>query len=494
MEYYDIYRDISERTNGDIYLGVVGPVRTGKSTFIKRFMEALVIPNIQNEYSKDRAQDELPLSGDGRLITTTEPKFIPNEAVNIAIGSDLDVKVRLIDCVGYIVPEAEGHMNNNQPRMVKTPWFEEEIPFVQAAELGTKKVINDHSTIGIVITTDGTITDIPRNSYIEAESRVVNELKKLGKPFVVVYNTKKPYDSDVQESAAALSREYDVPVVPMDVAQMKVEDINQLLEKVLYEFPLNEIQFMLPKWVEALENDHWLKKQWVNAIKEYIYPLENIRQIKQALEQFKEMDIIKSIYLEKIKLGEGIVKIDVNTADDLFYKILSETTGMEISGDHELMSLITELAETKREYDKVATALKEVREKGYGIVSPIFEELTLEKPEMVKQGNKYGVKLHASAPSYHIIKANIETDVSPIVGTEKQSEDLINYLLSEFETEPSKIWESNIFGKSLHELVNEGLQNKLAHLADEADAQMKLQETLEKIINEGDGGLICILL
>jgi len=492
MEYYDIYRDISERTNGDIYIGIVGPVRTGKSTFVKRFMETLVIPNIKNEYSKERTQDELPQSGDGKVITTTEPKFIPNEAISITIGGDFEVKVRMIDCVGYMVPEAEGHLYKNVPRMVKTPWFEEEIPFSQAAEIGTKKVITDHSTIGIVVTTDGSIVDIPRSSYIEAEQRAINELKKLGKPFIVVYNTKKPFDQEMIEEANNLSREYDVPVVPMDVAQMKSEDIHQILEKILYEFPLNEIQFMLPKWVETLDNEHWVKQAWIDYVKEYIFPLENLRQIKDVVETFRNIDFIKNIYLEKIQLGEGVVKIDVNTTEDLFYKVLSETTGIEIHGDHELMSLIKELAGTKKEYDKVAYAMHEVKEKGYGVVSPIFEELTLEEPEIIKQGNKFGVKLRASAPSYHIIRTNIQAEVSPIMGTEKQSEELVNYILSEFATDPSKIWESNIFGKSLHELVNEGLQNKLYRMPE--DAQKKLQETLQKIINEGSGGLICILL
>lgn len=492
MEYYDIYRDISERTNGDIYIGIVGPVRTGKSTFVKRFMETLVIPHIKNEHSKERTQDELPQSGDGKMITTTEPKFIPNEAIGITIGGDFAVKVRMIDCVGYMVPEAEGHLYNNTPRMVKTPWFEEEIPFAQAAEIGTKKVITDHSTIGIVVTTDGSITDISRGSYIEAEQRAINELKRLGKPFIVMYNTKRPYDPEVIAEASTLSREYDVPVVPMDIAQMKSEEIHQILEKILYEFPLNEIQFMLPKWVETLDNDHWVKKAWIEYVQEYIFPLENIRQIKEAIDEFRNIDFIKNIYLEKIQLGEGVVKVDINTTEELFYRVLSETTGMEIHGDHELMMLIKDLAATKKEYDKVAYAMNEVKERGYGVVSPIFEELTLEDPEIVKQGNRFGVKLRASAPSYHIIRANIQTEVSPIVGTEKQSEDLINYLMSEFETDPSKIWQSNIFGKSLHELVNEGLQNKLYRMPE--DAQQKLQETLQKIINEGSGGLICILL
>lgn len=492
MEYYDIYKDISERTNGDIYIGVVGPVRTGKSTFIKRFMETLVLPNIKNEHHKERAQDELPQSGDGKIITTTEPKFIPNEAVSITIGGDFEVKVRMIDCVGYVVPEAEGHFYNNVPRMVKTPWFDEEIPFAQAAEVGTKKVITDHSTIGIVITTDGSFTDISRGSYIEGEQRAVNELKRIGKPFIVVYNTKKPFDAEVIETTNELSREYDVPVVPMDIAQIKTEDIHQLLEKILYEFPLNEVQFMLPKWVETLDNEHWVKKAWIDCVKEHIEGVDNIRQVKDVVTNLRELDFIKNVYLEKIQLGEGVVKVDVNTADDLFYQILSETTGIEIHGDHELMRLIKELAGTKKEYDKVAYAMNEVKVKGYGVVSPVFDEITLEEPEIIKQGNRFGVKLRASAPSYHIIRANIQTEVAPIVGTEKQGEDLVHNMLSEFETDPGQIWESNIFGKSLHELVNEGLQNKLYRMPE--DAQQKLQETLQKIINEGNGGLICILL
>ncbi|ONI44053.1 stage IV sporulation protein A [Candidatus Epulonipiscioides gigas] len=490
---YDVYRDIKERTSGDIYLGIVGPVRTGKSTFIKRFMESLVIPNIQNDYSKERAQDELPQSGGGTMITTTEPKFIPNEAVNITIGGDFSVNVRLIDCVGYVIPDAEGYLySDNTPRMVKTPWYSEEIPFTQAAEIGTKKVINDHSTIGIVVTTDGTVTDIPRNSYVEAEHRVIAELKKLGKPFIVVYNTKRPFELEVINQANQLSKEYDVPVIPLDVAQMKIDDINQILERILYEFPLNEIQFILPKWAETLDNDHWFKTQWINNIKEHIFPLENIRQVKEVIDKFKEIENVDNIYLEKIELGEGIIKVLVHTNEELFYKILSETTGMEINGDHELMSLIKDLSATKKEYDKVAMALEDVKRKGYGVVNPRKEDLTLEKPEMVTQNNRFGVKLRASAPSYHIIRADIQTEVSPLIGTEKQSEDLINYLTSEFENSPETMWESNIFGRSLYDIINEGLQTKLYKMPE--DAQEKLQETLQKIINEGTGGLICIIL
>lgn len=492
MENYNVYRDISERTNGDIYIGVVGPVRSGKSTFIKRFMEELVIPNITNEHNKQRTKDELPQSGDGKMITTTEPKFIPNEAIPIAIGGDFQVKVRMIDCVGYMIPDTDGHMYNETPRMVKTPWFEEEIPFAQAAEIGTAKVITDHSTIGIVITTDGSVTSFERADYEEAEQRVVDELKELGKPFIVVYNTNRPYDGDSIEKTKELSERYNVPVVPLNVAQIKLDDIHSLLERVLYEFPLNEMQFAFPRWIETLDRDHWLNKQLIERVKEVVYPLENIRQVKEALGDFKDPQIIKNVFLETIQLGEGVVKIDITTVDDLFYRILSETTEMEISGDHELIKLIKELSDTKKEYDKVAYALHEVKQKGYGVVTPVFDELILEEPMLVKHGNKYAVKLRASAPSYHIIKANIQTDISPIVGTQAQSEELVEYLTREFASDPRKVWESNIFGKSLHELVNEGLQNKLYHMP--LDAQDKLQETLQKIINEGSGGLICIIL
>ncbi|NLI88952.1 MAG: stage IV sporulation protein A [Epulopiscium sp.] len=492
MENYDVYKDISDRTNGDIYIGVVGPVRSGKSTFIKRFMEELVIPNINNEHNKERTKDELPQSGDGKMITTTEPKFIPNEAIPISVGEDLEVKVRMIDCVGYMIPDTDGHMYNETPRMVKTPWFDEEIPFAQAAEVGTQKVITDHSTIGIVITTDGSVTEFERTDYEEAEQRVIEELKELGKPFIVVYNTNRPYDNENIETAKELSARYNVPVVPMNVAQIKIDDIHGLLEKVLYEFPLSEMQFRFPRWIETLENDHWLNNQLINQIKEIVYPLNNIREVKGSLQNFKDEEIIKNVFLEKIQLGDGIVKLDITTEDDLFYRILSETTDMEISGDHELIKLIRQLSDVKKEYDKVSYALHEVKQKGYGVVTPVFEELVLEEPKLVKHGNQYAVKLRANAPSYHIIKANIETDISPIVGTEKQSEELVEYLTKEFETDPKKVWESNIFGKSLHELVNEGLQNKLYHMP--VDAQDKLQQTLQKVINEGSGGLICIIL
>lgn len=492
MENYNIYQDIADRTNGDIYIGVVGPVRTGKSTFIKRFMDLLVIPNIENSYNKERAKDELPQSAAGKTIMTTEPKFVPNESVSISLNDEIDLNVRMIDCVGYMVEGATGHLEGESPRMVNTPWYDYEIPFIEAAEIGTRKVISEHSTIGIVVTTDGTITDIPRKDYEEAEERVIRELKELNKPFVVLLNSSKPYDAQTQELNEELSQRYDVPVITCNCAQLKMDDINRIMENVLYEFPVQEIQFMLPKWVETLNKEHWLKKQIITAVKDTIYPVYNFRDLKESIYDFEDYDFIKKVYQEKINLGKGVVKVDISIAEELFYRVLSEATGMEIEGEHQLISIISKLADIKKEYDKVSYALHEVKQKGYGVVTPLLDELKLEEPEIVKQGNKFGVKLRASAPSIHLIRADIETEVSPIVGTEKQSEELVNYLMSEFETDPRKIWESNIFGKSLHELVNEGLQNKLYRMPE--DAQMKLQETLQKIINDGHGGLICIIL
>ncbi|NLP46151.1 MAG: stage IV sporulation protein A [Epulopiscium sp.] len=492
MEDFNIYHDISTRTNGDIYLGVVGPVRTGKSTFIKRFMDLLVLPNMDNTYSRERAKDEMPQSAAGKTIMTTEPKFVPNEAVSIALEDNIELKVRMIDCVGYMIPGATGHLEGENPRMVNTPWYDHQIPFIEAAEIGTKKVINEHSTIGIVVTTDGSITDIERESYIEAEERVVNELKELKKPFVMLLNTTRPYDNKTIELKEELSEKYKIPVLAVNCAQLKVEDINQMMENVLYEFPIQEININTPSWLETLENDHWLKNQFIIAVKEVVKPIYKLREVKENLLELEKNEFVQKIHFERMNLGEGIIKMSVALEEKWFYQILSETTDIEIKGEYQLISLMKKLANIKKEYDKVAYALQEVRQKGYGIVTPVLEELSLEEPEIVKQGNRFGVKLRASAPSIHLIRADIQTEVSPIVGTEKQSEELVNYLMSEFETDPKKIWESNIFGKSLHELVNEGLQNKLYRMPE--DAQMKLQETLQKIINEGNGGLICIIL
>ncbi len=493
MKNIDIYKDISSRTNGDIYIGVVGPVRTGKSTFIKKFMESFVIPNISDEYKKDRALDELPQSASGKTIMTTEPKFVPNESVELNLDGNVRMKTRLVDCVGYLVDSAVGHLENDMPRMVRTPWSEEDMPFAKAAEIGTHKVIKDHSTIGLVITTDGSITDIERNDYIPAESRVINELKSLDKPFVVILNSTHPEDEETRHLAEEMSDRYDTSVIPLDIANLNQNDLTRVFERVLDEFPVTEIGFKLPEWFSILDFEHWLKQSVINTVKENFSKDYSLREINELVGKIAdESEIFDSITVDNAKLEDGCIKIKMNINPSMFYKVLSEMSNFDVKSDGDIFKLLKDFAKTKQEYDKIAMALEEVRIKGYGIVTPQIDELTLEEPEIVKQGNKYGVKLKASAPSIHMIRADIETEVSPIVGSEKQSEDLVKYLLSEFESDPKKIWQSNIFGKSLHELVNEGLHNKLYRMPDEA--QMKLQETLQKIINEGSGGLICIIL
>ncbi len=492
MENLELYQDIAKRTDGDIYVGVVGPVRTGKSTFIKRFMDLLVIPNIDNEYKKERARDELPQSAAGRTIMTTEPKFVPNEAVEITVGDNIKFKTRLVDCVGYLVNNAIGYLEDDMPRMVKTPWYKEEIPFEEAAEIGTKKVIQEHSTIGIVMTTDGSITDIPREDYIEAEERVVNELKAMNKPFIIILNSDNPYSDYCVNLAQNLEEKYGCSVMPMNCANLNIDDINKMFTKILYEFPIDQINLNFPKWINSLEDDHPIKIELFSELKIAFTNAHLLKDIDSCVTKISQTEIIQQTTISQIQLGTGSVDINIALKEELLYKVLTEMSGLNISCEEDLFSTLIDLASCKSEYDKIAYAIEEVKAKGYGIVTPTIDELILDEPEMVKQGSRFGVKLKAKAPSIHMIRADIETEVSPIVGSEKQSEELVNYLLSEFESDPKKIWDSNIFGKSLHELVNEGLQNKLCHMPE--DAQMKLQETLERIVNEGSGGLICIIL
>lgn len=492
MDSFNIYRDIAERTQGDIYVGVVGPVRTGKSTFIKKFMDTMVIPKINNTYKKERAKDELPQSGSGKTIHTTEPKFVPNEAIEITIDDDVKFKVRLIDCVGYIVKGALGYLEDEEPKMVNTPWYEYEIPFEDAAEIGTRKVITDHSTIGLLVTTDGSITGLAREDYVEAEERVVEELKSINKPFVVVLNTKNINSPETESLKNDLEKKYDVTVQVMDVFNMTEKDIEKLFNQVLTEFPVKEINIDMPVWIEKLSPDHWLKKEFFKIIKGMCQNINKIKDIKPIFNDAKNTENLGASALEQINLGDGTAKMLLKPSEDIFYKVLSENCDVNVSSESDLIVLIKELNAAKKEYDKIKDALIDVKETGYGLVAPQLSEMSFEEPEIVKQGSKFGVKLKASAPSLHFIKADIKTEISPIMGSEKESEELVKALMDQYDKDPASLWQSNMFGKSLEVLVKEGLQNKLYKMPE--DVQTKIQKTLQKIINEGSGGLICIIL
>ena len=487
-----IYQDIAKRTAGSLFLGVLGPVRTGKSTFIKRFMETQVIPNIDNVYRRERAIDELPQSGSGKTVMTAEPKFVPEEAVEISLEDGATVSVRLIDSVGYMVKGAMGQYEDGQPRMVMTPWFDEEIPMAEAAEIGTRKVITEHSTIGIVVTTDGSITDIDREDYVEPEDRVIGELKELGKPFIVLLNCEEPDSQRAQAISREIAQKHGVACMPINCLTLDEQDIRKILQAVLFEFPLCELDFFLPAWVDALQMDHPIKSGIYSRIREAAAGLEHVRQVRAAMEEIGNGEEVQNARITGIDLGKGVAGVELELPRQLFYDTISAQSGFTIADDGDLMSLLTELAAVKSAYDKVSSALESVHETGYGIVMPGMDELILQEPEIMKQGGRYGVRLRASAPSIHMFKVDIESTVSPIVGNEKQSEDMVNYLMDKFQGDTAKIWESNIFGRSFHELVNEDLQAKLQRMPE--DARRKFQETLQRIVNEGSGGLICIIL
>ena len=492
MSEHSIYKDIAERTGGDIYIGVVGPVRSGKSTFIKRFMESIVLPNIGEGYSRERARDEMPQSAAGKTVMTTEPKFIPDEAVTINLDDSATMRVKMIDCVGYIVPEALGTIENGQPRMVRTPWSEEPMPFIEAAEMGTHKVITEHATIGMLITTDGSIGEISRESYVEAEERVVRELKELGKPFAMILNSARPASDEAISLAYELEAKYNVPVALVSCLDLDAEDIRHILELVLHEFPVAEVRVRLPEWTTALEPTHKIHASLISQLRTASDRVKKIGDIRDAFADFADNEYVESATVDEVDLGRGCATITLHMDRGLYYKVISELTGFDIDGEEELISLLKELSETKAEYDRVSAALRDCDEKGYGIVMPEVSDMSLDEPEIVRQSGGYGVRLRASASSIHMIRANIEAEVNPIVGSEAQSEDLVRYMLREFEEDPQRIWESNMFGKSLHELVNEGIHSKLEHMPEAS--RKKLSETLERIINEGSGGLICILL
>mgnify|MGYP000582684015 CR=1 FL=1 len=489
MENFQVYRDIQARTGGDIYIGVVGPVRTGKSTFIRRFMELIALPSI-SEGKRAELQDELPLSGAGKMITTVEPKFIPKEAVEVSIGENQKIRVKLIDCVGFLVKDASGNVEEGRERMVKTPWQEKAIPFHDAARIGTEKVISQHSTIGIVVTTDGSFGEIPRENFIPAEEQTIKELKVQGKPFLILVNSQTPYSEETGKTVKHLEEKFGVSVLAVNCEQLRKEDVTKILSNVLYEFPVTEIQFFVPKWVEMLPRDHKIKQDLIEHVRVILERLTKIRDALGSID-VSESEYIDSCKVDQIGMGQGCVNINISIPERYYYEMLSEMTGTKIAGQYELVATIQELAKLKEEYEGVRDAFTTVRMKGYGVVSPVRDEITLLEPELIKQGNKYGVKIHSKAPSIHLIRANIETEIAPIVGTEDQAKDLLTFIKQEAETEHG-IWETNIFGKSVEELVMDGIRGKIAMIGDES--QTKLQDTMQKIVNDSNGGLVCIII
>ena len=489
MEPFAVYRDIQARTDGQFLVGVVGPVRTGKSTFIRRFMELLAIPAM-DEQTGAEVRDQLPLSGSGKTITTVEPKFIPREAVDVTLGEDIPVKLRLIDCVGFMVPDAAGNMENERERMVKTPWFDREIPFHQAAEIGTQKVIQEHSTIGLVVTTDGSFGEIPRGNFEESEARTVQELKKQGKPFLILVNSQRPYREETVKLTLKLQEKYQAAVMAVNCEQLRKEDIVRILEKILYEFPVSQVEFYIPKWVELLPVSHYLKAELLQQIRAIMGKLSCIRDMKNENLQV-DSEYVKGVSLEQVNLADGVVKARMDIREQYYYQVMSELTGVSITGEYQLIHTLKELAGMRNEYVKVQRAIESVRGTGYGVVIPEKNEITLEDPVVIRQGSKFGVKIKSASPSIHMIKANIETEIAPIVGSQEQAEDLISFI-RENAKEDGGIWKTNIFGKSIEQLVEDGIRTKIAQISEES--QVKLQDTMQKIVNDSKGGMICIII
>ncbi|MDO4328253.1 MAG: stage IV sporulation protein A [Lachnospiraceae bacterium] len=491
MDNFHVYKDMEARTKGEIYIGVVGPVRTGKSTFIKRFMELLVLPSMEDANSRNLSRDELPQSAAGKTVMTTEPKFIPKEAAQIQVGDGISVKIRLIDCVGFMVEGAAGHIENDAERMVKTPWFDTEIPFTKAAEIGTRKVITDHSTIGVVVTCDGSFGDLKRPSYIDAEKTAIEELKALHKPFIVLLNSTRPFSDETVSLAHSMEEEYGVSVMPVNCEQLKKEDIYHILEKVLKEFPVVRLDFAIPKWLEILPSTHPVKAQVIEAARQVLGRVDQMKDAADGTERI-QTDCMEEIRVEQLNMADGCVSMRVVMADDCYYEILSDVTGLPIEGEYQLMQTLARLAKLQKEYQKVQDAVSQVRLKGYGAVTPERSEILLDEPQVIRHGNKYGVKIKAEAPSIHMIKAQIQTEIAPIVGSEQQAQDLIAYIKESARENPEGIWDANIFGKSIEQIVEDGIDSKISQLTDES--QMKLQDTMQKIINDSNGGMICIII
>lgn len=490
MESFQVYRDMKARTGGEIYIGVVGPVRTGKSTFIKRFMDLLVLPNMADEHAKERTKDELPQSASGTTIMTTEPKFVPKDAAAVRLSDDVEVRIRLIDCVGFMVEGASGHIENDAERQVKTPWFEYEIPFTKAAAIGTQKVIRDHATIGFVVTTDGSVTDIPRENYIAAEEQTVRELQEIGKPFIILLNCRKPYAPETEELVKELQEKYSAAVVPVNCEQLKTEDINEIMRQVLYEFPITEVEFYVPKWVEMLSREHRIKADLIEQVRAMMAELNDVRSIV-SFRPSQVSQYIRAVTVDQVEMDSGRVKIKIDYEQSYYYEVLSELTGTEIHGEYELIATVKELSSMRAELSSLKDAFTNVKLKGYGVVTPSKEDIRLDEPVIIKQGSKFGVKIRSEAPSIHMIRANIETEIAPIVGNEKQAQDLAEYIKKESET-PQGVWGTNIFGKTVEELVMDGMRNKIAMINDES--QVKLQDSMQKIVNDTNGGLVCIII